>query len=139
METTAPAPAPMTPAQMVEMFIKLRDEKKKRDDEHKKSTARISEALEKLEGLLLANLQQTGAQSLAVKGVGTVYRSVRRSASVQDRDKFLDWVADAEAPHWEALDAKVNMTYITECIEKGTEVPDFIKVSEMATVGVQRK
>ena len=126
----------MTPAAMVEMYIKLRDAKRAKDEEHKKSCEKITAGMEKLEGLLLAHLQETGAQSLAAAGIGTVYRSTRKSASVQDREAFLDWAAD---DHWDALDAKVNMSFVNECLEKGTAIPDFIKVSVMHTIGVQRK
>ena len=55
----------MSPAQATEMFIKLRDTKKAKDAEHKKSLKKLVAAMEKLEGALLEFLDANGVQNVA--------------------------------------------------------------------------
>src|SRR5262245_66427026 len=85
----------MTPAQMVAAYIKLRDFKKAAEDEFKTSMKRTHEAMEKLEAMLLDQLNQTGANSLACDD-GTVYRNMQMSATVENREAFREYVQRSE-------------------------------------------
>jgi len=125
----------MTPAQMVAAYIKLRDFKKAAEDEFKTSMKRTHEAMEKLEAMLLDQLNQTGANSLACDD-GTVYRNMQMSATVENREAFREYVQAHDL--WEAMDIRANKTFVKEFMERnGTPLPG-IKVTQLATVGVRR-
>lgn len=124
----------MTPAQRVEAYIKLRDFKQKAEEDFKKSLTRVNEAMQRLENELLGDLNTNGADSLACPA-GTVYRRRELSASVEDRNKFIEFVNGEGG--WDALDVRANKTYVKERIEAGEPVPG-VKVSQIDKVGIRR-
>jgi nanoRNase/pAp phosphatase (c-di-AMP/oligoRNAs hydrolase) len=126
----------VTIATKVEQYIKLRDYKQSADDEYKKSMERVAQAMKKLEGELLEHLNTQSIDNIAAKGVGTVYRTTRTSASVEDAVKFMDWVKEHEK--WDALDVKANKTFVTEMIAAENDTPPGVKVSSVQTIGVRR-
>lgn len=126
----------MNPGEMTALYIKLRDEKKSRTDAFKKSLEKIDAGMEKLEGLLLAHLQESGASSLA-SPAGTVYRKIDTSATVEDAQAFEEWLLDQ--PNFDGADIKPNKTMIKELLEAGQPPPPGVKVTQIASVGIQRK
>lgn len=125
----------LTPAERVAAYIKLRDYKKSAQDEFAKSLERVNAAMERLEGELLNDLNQSGANSLSCDA-GTVYKNMQMSATVQDRDVFLAWLKTGN--DWEAADVKANKTFAKEYMEKTGQPLPGIKITQMATVGVRR-
>lgn len=125
----------LTPAERVAAYIKLRDYIKSANDEFAKSLVRVKDAMTKLEGELLDDLNKSGANSLACDA-GTVYKNTQMSATVENRDVFLAWLkADNE---WEAADVKANKTFAKEFMEKHGQPLPGIKITQMTTVGVRR-
>lgn len=122
------------PAELVAIYIGLRDAKKAAEAEFKKSMERTNQGMEKLEGLLLIKLEELGADSLACPE-GTVYRNTQHSATVQDRTVFREWVESTG--NWDAVDLKANKVAVRELLEAGTEVPG-VKFTSVHTVGVRR-
>lgn len=125
----------MTPGQATEMYIKLRDTKKQKDDAHKESLKKLVSAMDKIEAGLLEFINASGANSIA-SDAGTAYKSVQVSATVADKQAFMGFVKETE--QWEALDIKANKTFVKEYMEENQEVPPGVKVSQMETIGVQR-
>ena len=133
-----PAPPPKksrTPGEMVELFIKLRDHKKASDEEYKKSMERVNLAMEKLEAELLQHLIDQDATSLKA-ATGTVYRTTRVNASVENRAQFLEWLD--QTGELDALDVKANKSFMESLLEAGKELPPGVKISAMHTIGVRR-
>ena len=126
----------MTPGQATDMYIKLRDTKKERDEAHKESLKKVVAAMDRLEAGLLEFLNDSGTNSVA-SDAGTAYRSVKTSASVEDKDAFWSFVI--ETGQREALDVKANATFVKTYMEENESVPPGVKVSQIQTVGVQRK
>lgn len=124
-----------TPAQKIEMYVKLRDHKRAAEEAFKQSLERVNLAIEKLGNELLEHLNETGAESLKGKS-GTVYKSTNTNCSVEDRDAFLEYVTANEL--WDALDVKANKTYVKEQMEAGNAIPPGVKVSQFVQVGVRR-
>lgn len=133
MSSTVPV-ADRPPAELVSIYIGLRDAKKAAEAEFKKSMERTNQGMEKLEGLLLMKLAELGADSLACPE-GTVYRNTQHSATVQDRATFREWVETTG--NWDVVDLKANKVAVRELLEAGTEVPG-VKFTSVQTVGVRR-
>jgi hypothetical protein len=125
----------MSPAAATEMYIKLRDTKKEKDEEHKKSLVKLVAAMDRLEGALLEFLDASGGQNFA-SASGTVYKSVQLSTTVADKDAFMAFVKETD--QYEALDIKANKTFVKDYLEENEEAPPGVKVSKINTVGVQR-
>lgn len=124
-----------TPAERVAAYIKLRDYKKAAEDELKKSLSKVNLAMEKLEGQLLQDLDAAGVNSMA-GDAGTVYKNTHLSATVENRDIFMNAVRSNDL--WEALDVKANKTFVKEYMEEhGAAIPG-LKITQVATVGVRR-
>jgi hypothetical protein len=126
----------LSPGAATEMYIKLRDTKKQKDDEHKKSLEKLVAAMDKIEAGILEFLNSSGANSIA-SDAGTAYKSVQLSATVEDKAAFMSFVKETD--QFEALDIKANKTFVKEYMEENQEVPPGVKVSQMSTIGVQRK
>lgn len=125
----------LTPAERVAAYIRLRDYKKAAEEEFKKSLKRVNDAMEKLEGELLNDLNASGANSLSCDA-GTVYKNTQLSATVENREAFREYVVKNDL--WEAMDIKANKTFVKEFMEReGTPLPG-VKVTQIATVGVRR-
>jgi hypothetical protein len=119
---------------MVRNFIRLRDHKKAAEEEFKKSMERVNQGMAKLEALMLDHLSQSGANSINTDH-GTVYILERTSATVKDRDAFIQYVVDNNA--WDALDVKANKPFIKAQLDEGVVVPG-VNFSSVNTVGVRR-
>lgn len=125
----------LTPAERVAAYIRLRDYKKAAEEEFKNSLKRVIDAMEKLEGELLNDLNASGANSLSCDA-GTVYKNTQLSATVENREAFREYVVKNDL--WEAMDIKANKTFVKEFMEReGTPLPG-VKVTQIATVGVRR-
>ena len=126
----------ITPGQATEAYIKLRDKKKEKDDAHKESMQPLVRMMDQIEAGLLEFLDASGSNSIA-SDAGTAYKSVKTSTSVADKETFMAFVKETE--QWDALDVKCNQTFAKDYMEENEEVPPGVKVSQIATVGVQRK
>ena len=126
----------MTPGQATEMYIKLRDTKKEKDEAHKESLKKVVAAMDRLEAGLLEHLNDAGVNSVA-SDAGTAYKSVMVSATVEDKTAFLSFVKETD--QFEAMDIKANKTWVKEYLDENQEVPPGVKVSQIQTVGVQRR
>jgi hypothetical protein len=126
--------ADKTPAELVSDYITLRDHKKKADAEFKASMERVNRGMEMLEGMLLAKLDELGADSLACDA-GTVYKNTQHSATVNDRPLFKAWVEETD--NWEAMDIKANKSVVRALLANGIEVPG-VTFTSINTVGVRR-
>lgn len=120
----------------VEQYVRLRDEIKRRDDQHKDEMKPFREMLEKLNGLLLSHLNEVGGESVKTDA-GTVYRTPKKAASIADGDAFMRFVIDNQA--WDLLDRKANVTAVEGFIEENSAPPPGVNFSITNVVGVRRK
>jgi hypothetical protein len=119
----------------VSQYVALRDLIKAQDDAHKKAMKPAKETLEQLNAVLLAHLNQVGANSAATDN-GTVYRTEKKSASLADGKAFMDYVIAAGA--WDLLDRKANVTAVEEFIKGNNAPPPGVNFSSTYIVGVRR-
>lgn len=123
-----------TPAEMVELYIKLRDHKKAAEDEFHNSMERTRLGMEKLESMILAHLNDNGLDNIKC-AAGTAYRKTEYSATVKDREAFLKFIQ--ESGLWDLLDARANKKFTREYTEKVAMVPG-VEMSSISNVGVRR-
>jgi hypothetical protein len=103
----------------VEMYIKMRDKKAQMKAEFDASVAPLTEKMDKLEIKLLQAFDQLGMDSVKTE-FGTAYTTVRTSASVADKDTFMNFVK--EQGEWSLLEIRAAR-------EAGEEPPyHFIEV-----------
>lgn len=126
----------MTPAEMVAMYIKLRNYKKAAQEEFDKSMERPNAGLKKLESMLLKHLNENELDNVSAKGIGTAYRNTSHSATVEDRESFRAYIVDNDA--WALADIRANKKTVREALEKGVEVPG-VKFTSVVTIGVRAK
>lgn len=119
----------------VDQYVKLRDLIKEKDDAHKAAMKPYREALEKLNNLMLAELNNIGGDSIKT-GAGTVYKTERKSASLEDGEAFMEYIIQNEA--WELIDRKANVTAVEDFAKSNGTLPPGVKFTVMQTVGVRR-
>lgn len=138
-ETTQAAPktaAVVTIETRIEQYIKLRDKIKDLDEAHKEAMKPYRDMLDKLNGVMLNHLNQIGGDSVSASS-GTVYRTTKRSASLEDGDAFMRHVIEKEA--WELLDRKANVSAVEAFMTENGVLPPGVKMSSTQVVGVRRK
>lgn len=124
----------MNTAEKIENYVRLRDHKKRADDEFKSSMERVNAAMKKLEAELMKDIQASGGNSIAGQS-GTVYIKTQSSASVKDRDAFFKFVFSTK--NLELLDARANKKVVRELQAEGTVVPG-VNYTEMQQVGIRK-
>lgn len=122
--------------EIVEKYIKLRDKKARMKADYDASVADIDNMLDKIEGVILSNFKELGAQSLKTP-FGTAYTSVRTTASVADWDAyFTNFILPNQA--WEFLEHRASKSAVEQYKNAHGEIPPGINYSETITLNVRR-
>lgn len=124
----------MNTQERISNYVRLRDFKKAADAEFKKSMERCNDAMRKLEGELMKDIEASGGNSLSGDG-GTVYTTIKSTASIKDRDAFLRFVFQTK--NLEVLDVRANKAIVRELGAKGTVVPG-VNYTEVKVIGVRK-
>ena len=120
--------------ELIEKYVKIRDAKDAAKKAFTGSTQRMTDALVKLDGLILKALDDQGLES-APTDAGTAYKKARTSCSVKDRDAFYTFAVSTG--NLEAIDMKANAKVVRELMNGGVDVPG-VKYSESTFIGVRR-
>ena len=129
------APIKLDINKRVAQYVRLRDEIKRLDDEHKAKMKPYRDMLEQLNGVLLSHLNDIHGDSVKADA-GTVYRTPKKSATLADPDAFMRFVIGNEA--WDLLDRKANVTAVADFIDENNEPPPGVIFSTAYVVGVRR-
>jgi len=121
--------------EMVETYIRYRDKKAEMKAEYEKSVAKIDLLLEKIETKLMAHMNESGVESLRTEA-GTAYKSIKSSASVADRDIFLNFVREHDA--WELLETRAAKRAVEDFKAANDELPPGVSWNAVATINVRR-
>jgi hypothetical protein len=119
--------------ELVQKYKRLREIKALYDKENKEKTAKVKEAMQKIENIILQHFEATG-QSSSKTLYGTPYISLRESYSVGDREAYMDWVRDNEA--WEFLESRVSKSAVDAYKEDTGELPPGINYSAERKINV---
>lgn len=121
---------------VIAAFLKLRRQKEEIAARHKEEMAPINDKMGKLETYMLNLLNQAGVDSMAFKGVGTMFKKNVQSVTVAEWDATLAWIRANEA--WEFLERRVSKTVVQEYSEARGEVPPGINVTNDVVVQVRK-
>lgn len=125
------------PADVIEEFIKLRDQKKVADETYKAwCKQNYDDQMDKIESWLLDQLNKLGLDNFAAPS-GTAYKKLTTSVTVADQREFQRHVIGSE--QWELADWRANKTVIGDMVEKGEQLPPGVNYSSFFTVGIRRK
>jgi hypothetical protein len=133
-----PTPAPIGATSIdrrVDQYVQIRDKIRDMEKAHDELIKPYKDALEQLGSVLLDHLTKTGLES-ARTASGTVYRSERVSATIQDVGAFWSYVEAAKA--WELIDKRANKTAVTDYVKDNGSAPPGVNFSISHIVGVRR-
>lgn len=130
--TTRPS---MTPDTMIEKYVKLRDRKNELEEKHKQELAPFKQLMDELEGWLLEALNAADLQSMRSPH-GTAYKSIRTSATVRERQAFLDYVIANQA--WDLIESRCNKTTAFGIIEETKQPIPGVDTTSEVVVNVRR-
>lgn len=120
----------------VSLYIKLRDKKAEIKAQMDEQIKPLQEKMDKLEAKLLEAFQATGVDSVKTE-FGTAYTSVRTTASIADRDAFMEFVKAHE--EWSLLEVRAAKTAIEQYrAANDDELPPGINIREERVVNVRR-
>jgi hypothetical protein len=99
------------------------------------SIAPLNEKMEKLEAKLLDIFNKTGMDSVKTE-FGTAYTTTRVTASVADREVFMNYVKDHE--EWSLLEVRAAKTAVEQFRSIHDDIPPGISMREERVVNVRR-
>lgn len=105
---------------LVAAYVKARDKKAELKKAYDEKVASLDEWMTKAEQHMLAYLQSQNAESIRTES-GTVFIAEKTSATIADRDAFLQYLLDNDAMYM--LDVKANKTAVKEFINLHNDLP----------------
>jgi len=122
-------------SEVVDKYIQLRDKKAELKREYDAKVATIDTTLDQIEAKLLEVFDSTGMESTRTES-GTAYVSTRTSASVVDRDAFMDHVK--RHGDWTLLEVRCSKVAVEQYKAANNEVPPGVNIREERVVNVRR-
>jgi len=123
-------------AEAVTLYIQLRDKKAQMKSDFEASVAPINEKMDKLEAKLLDVFNKTGMDSVKTEH-GTAYTAVRTTASVADREAFMEFVKANE--EWSLIEVRAAKTAIEQFRDNNdNELPPGINIRSERVVNIRR-
>lgn len=126
----------MTEAEGISLYLAVRERRAERKKAYSEADERDKQIQEKLEAKFLEKFQANGIDSLTVRGVGTAYTTTRVSASVADKDIFLDFVKNND--EFGLLDVRALKSAIEVYKERTNNLPPGVNWSEEIVVNVRK-
>lgn len=122
-------------AEVVKLYIQLRDKKAELKAEYEAKVADIDEKLDTLEAKLLQVFNESGMDSVRTE-FGTAYVATRNSVSVVDRDAFLSFVR--ETGDFSLLEVRPSRSAVPEFAAANGEPPPGVTIRTERVVNIRR-
>jgi len=122
-------------SEIVTKYIELRNRKAELKAEYDNKVASIDETLDKIEVKLLQVFEETGSKSFSTPN-GTAYASVRTSASVDDKEAFMEYVKNTE--QWPLLEVRASKTAVQQHRDIHEDLPPGVNWREERVVNIRR-
>ena len=120
---------------LVAKYVELRDKKAEYKGEYEAKVAKIDETLSKIECKLLEVFEMTGMDSVKTE-FGTAYKSVRSSASVADRDAFMEFVKAHN--EWQLVEVRAAKLAVEQFKDVNQDLPPGVNWREERVVNFRR-
>lgn len=134
-ETKRKSVKEMSDAELVEIYIQLRDRRAARKREFESSDESDKTKQEKIEGILLHRFNESGAESVRTKA-GTAYKKTRTSVSCADRESFFDFVKQNEL--FDLLEARPSKTVVDQYFNEHGDYPPGLNITKAVVISVNR-
>lgn len=128
--------ADLDDSRLLEVFIALRDRRGERKKQFDEADADDKAKQEKIEAILMDRMTARGIDSMAVKGVGTAYKSTRVSYTVRDAEAVRKFVE--ETGHTDMLDLKINKTFADTFVQENNDLPPGVNRNTFTQVNIRR-
>jgi phage host-nuclease inhibitor protein Gam len=123
-------------SEAVSLYIQMRDKKAQMKADFEASVAPLNEKMDKLEAKLLDVFNKTGMDSVKTE-FGTAYATTRTTASVADREAFMEYVKANE--EWALLEVRTSKTAVEQYrAANDNELPPGINLREERVVNIRR-
>ena len=123
-------------SEAVSLYIQLRDKKAEMKSAFDASVAPINEKMDKLEAKLLDVFNKTGTDSVKTEH-GTAYTAVRTTASIADREAFMDFVKANE--EWSLLEVRASKSAVEQfCESNDNALPPGVNMRSERVVNIRR-
>lgn len=122
--------------QLVAKYIALRDLIAAEEAEFKNTMQGKKEMLDKVENVLKQHFEETGTDTVTVRGVGTAYKTMRTSTGVADWEEVLPFIKSHGA--WDMLERRVNKTAVLDYLKNAGELPPGVNMSQQVVVNIRR-
>lgn len=121
--------------EIVDKYMQLRERKKQMKDEYEAQVAKVNDAMERIENHFLSKMQESGMESIKTR-FGTVYKQVRASSTVADRELFMHYCQENDA--WHLADIRAQPTAIKEFREEHEDIPPGINFTQHVVVNIRK-
>lgn len=122
-------------SEAVSIYIKMRDKKAQMKAEFDASIAPLNEKMEKLEAKLLDVFNKTGMDSVKTE-FGTAYTTTRVTASVVDREIFMNHIKEND--DWALLEVRASKTAVEQYRDTNNDLPPGVSMREERVVNIRR-
>ena len=122
-------------SELVAKYIELRDKKAEFKAEYDSKVAKIEEALTKIEAVLLDTFDKTGLDSAKTE-FGTAYTTTRTTASVADKDAFMEHVKAHN--DWQLMEIRCSKTGVEQYKDANEDLPPGVNWRAERVVNVRR-
>lgn len=123
-------------SEAVSLYIQMRDKKAQMKADFEASVALLQEKMDMLEAKLLDVFNKTGMDSVKTE-FGTAYATTRTTASVADRDAFMEYVKANE--EWALLEVRTSKTAVEQYrAANDNELPPGVNLREERVVNIRR-
>lgn len=125
----------MKMSELVGKYIEVRDRRAQLEAEFNMKAARLDEIMSKIESKLLQVFDQAGMDSVKTE-FGTAYTTTKTTASVGDRDAFMEYVRTND--EWPLLQVRVSKTGVEQYKAAHETLPPGINWREERVVNIRR-
>lgn len=122
-------------SELVAKYIELRDKKYELKHQYDFKVAKLDEVLDKIENKLLEVFDGAGMDSVKTE-FGTAYASTRSTASVADREAFMNFVKEKQ--EWSLLEIRAAKLAVEQYKAANEDLPPGINWREERVVNVRR-
>ncbi len=132
-----PVAAPQyTAAQLIDLFIQLRDKKGAMAEKHRAEMETITAPMAMVEGMLMDMCNKAGTDGLKAKGIGSASIITKKSASIDDPESFRQFIIDNE--QWDMVSWSAKVEPVETYTNANAALPPGVKISAYNTMSVRR-